>query len=342
MGHRTSSWSGRKPLTGLALVGALLSACGTSPAPASSASTGPPDKLAVAYSNISADFLAPWVAREAGIFDKNRLDVDLQLVSGGKNTMTTLLSGQMQIVQLGGAESLSAAAEGADLVVLGTLAPVYPYVFMVPASIRSTADLKNKKVGISSFGGSADIATRVGLKQQGLDPDKDVIIVAVGSHENRTAALIAGSIQGGVDDPPDTLKLESKGMHALFDLAAQKLPAANTVIAVQRSWVTTHRDIAQRYVDSIVAAIARAKRDKAYTIGVLKKYFRSDDENAMSVAYDFFMKEVTPSLPYPKVEQFADAKAVLGQKSEKVRAYDVSKLLDPTFVKSAEDRHLNR
>ncbi len=338
------TWLGRRfSLAALTSLSVLLAACAGSPsaAPTPSASATP-TRLVVGYSNISVDFLSPWVAKEAHIFEQNALDVDLQLVSGGSRTMAALLSGQLQISQQGGSEALSAAAVGADLVVMATLAPVYPYKFMVPARIKTPSDLKGQKVGVSSIGGSADIATRVSLRKVGLDPDRDVVIIQVESHQNRTAALLAGSIQGGVDDPPDTSTLEAAGLHSLFDLAALQLPAANTVITAQRAWVNTHRDVMQRYVDSIVQAIARAKRDKPFTVGVLKKYFKSEDERAMSGAYDFFMGEVTPSLPYPRPEQFADAQSLLGKRNDKVRDYNVANLLDPSFVQKAAERGLDR
>jgi len=326
----------------VATLSTVLAGCGSAPSPAPAASQGPPDKLTVAYSNKTGDNLSPWTAKEDRIFEKNRLDVDLQLISGGANTMSALLSGQLQLAHLGGSEVLSAASRGADLVVLANVAPVYPYVFMVAADIKTPADLKGKKVGISNPGGSADIATRQGLKQVGIDPDKDVTIVPVGSHAVRTAALLNGNLQGAVDDPPDTVKLEAKGMHPLFDLAAQKIPAANTVIAAQRAWVTSHKGIAQRYVDSIVQASARVKRDRVLAVRVLKVYFKSDDEHAMGVAADFFAKEVLPALPYPEPAQFAAAKAVLGEKNEKIRNFDVASILDRSFVKNAADRGLHK
>ncbi len=322
------------------LAALLLAACGTGGGTTTSPSG--PTRISVAYSNLSVDFLAPWVAKESGIFLKNGLDVNLQLISGGSRTMAALLSGEMQLTQQGGAEALSASAGGADVVVLGTLAPVYPYKFEVSASITGPNDLKGKKVGISSVGGSADIATRVTLGKMGLDPAKDVQIVPVESHANRTAALLSGQIQGAVDDPPDSVELERRGLHPIFDLAQQKLPAANTVIAVRSSWLSGHRDIAQRYVDSIVQAIARAKSDKAFTVGVMKKYFQSDDTEAMSIAYDFFMNQVTPSLPYPRALQFGDSQRYLGQQNQRVRDFPIAKLIDDSFMKSAADRGLDK
>ena len=320
---------------GLALSGA---ACGGS---GGSTPSGPVT-ITAGYSNVSADDLAAWVAADGGIFKKNGLDVNLTLVSGGSRTMAALLSGEIQISQQGGSEALASTAGGASLVVLATLAPVYPYKFEVQGSIQSPADLKGKKVGVSSVGGSADVATRVALPKIGIDPEKDVTIVAVESHANRTAALYSGAIAGAVDDPPDSVGLEAKGLHPLVDLASLKLPAANTVVVVQRSWLNGHRDAAQKYVDSIVEAIARMKKDRAFTISVLKKYFNSNDEKAMDVAYDFFTSEVTPSQPYPRVEQWADTQRYLGQKNSKIGTVNINTMIDPSFVKSAVDRGLDK
>src|SRR2546428_727157 len=267
------------------------------------AAAAPLQKISAAYSNVSADDLASWVAKEAGIFSQNGLDVDLQLVAGGSKTMASLLSGQNDLTLQGGGEVLSASTSGADLVVLATLAPVYPYLFEVSADVKTVDDLRGKKVGVSSAGGSADIASRVILKKQGLDPDSDVNMVPVDSHANRTAALISGAIQGGVDDPPDSYAVEREGLHPLFDLAGQKLPAANTVLVGQRAWVSANRETTQKFVDSLVLGIARMRADKPFTVGVLKKYFQSDDEEAMSGAYDFFTREGIPSVPAPRAEQ---------------------------------------
>lgn len=339
----TATTAASKPTAAATAAAGPASAPTTAPtAAARPAANAPLEKLAVGYSNVSADFLSTWVATEAGIYAQNGLDVDLTLVSGGSKTMASLLSGQNQLTLQGGGEALSASASGADLVVLATLAPVYPYLFEVAADVKTPDDLRGKKVGVSSAGGSADIAARVVLKKQGLDPDSDVTMVPVDSHANRTAALISGAIQGGVDDPPDSYEVERHGLHPLFDLAGLKLPAANTVLVGQRSWVTANRETTQKFVDSIVMAISRMRADKPFTVEVLKKYFQSEDDEAISGAYDFFTREVTPAVPMPKPEQFADAMAILGDSNEKVRSVDVSRIIDPSFIQSAVDRGLSK
>ena len=297
-------------------------------------------KVTAAYSNISADDWLSWYAFKKGIFKENGLDVDLQSINGGAQTGAALLANQIQIGQFGGAEALSANAGGGDLVLVANLAPVYPYKLYAAKGITSIAGLKGKKVGVSNAGGSSDIATRAALKSAGLDPDKDVTIVAVGSHANRTAALLAGSIDAGVDDPPEDLELVKAGLNVLVDLAGQKLPAANTGVIMQRTFLTANKDTVQAYVDSLTIARARMKNDKAGATAVLGKYFKLDDAPALNGAYDFFMNEVTTAYLFPEVVQFNDAVSILGAGNPNIVKVDITKMIDRTFIQSAQDRKL--
>src|SRR5439155_1700347 len=154
-----------------------------------------------------------------------------------------------------------------------------------------------KTIGVSNAGGSSDIATRAALKNAGLDPDKDVLIQAVGSHANRTLNLLNGTIDAGVDDPPEDLELVKAGLTPLIDLASQKLPAANTGVIMQRSYLNANKDTVQAYVDSLVIARAKMKADKPGAVAVLGKYFKLDNQDALNAAYDFFMNEVTQAYP---------------------------------------------
>jgi NitT/TauT family transport system substrate-binding protein len=297
-------------------------------------------KVTAAYSNISADDWLSWYAFEKGIFKDNGLTVDLQSINGGAQTSAALLAGSIQIGQFGGAEALSANAGGADLVVVANLAPVYPYKLYAQKGITTIQGLKGKKVGVSNVGGSSDIATRAALKSAGLDPDKDVNIIAVGSHANRTAALLAGTIDAGVDDPPEDLELVKAGLTPLVDLAGQKLPAANTGVIMQRSYLNANKDAVQGYVDSLVIARAKMKADKAGATAVLGKYFKLDNQTALDAAYDFFMNEVTVPYLYPEVVQFKDAVDILGKGNPNIAKVDISKMIDRSFMQSAQDRKL--
>ncbi|MBV8719793.1 MAG: ABC transporter substrate-binding protein [Chloroflexi bacterium] len=325
--------------TAPAITAAAATTAPAGQAAAAPAFTGQPVSLHVSYSNLIADNLPEWLAFESGIFKQNGLDVKLDNIASSTG-IPAVISGDVQIGHLGGSETLSATVAGADLVIVAITGPVYPFVFMAPASITSTDQLKGKKIGVSNIGSSSDIATRVMLTKVGLDPNKDVTIVPVGSLQNRMAALLSGAIDGGVAQPPDQIALEDKGFHVLYDLAAQKLPSVGDCIVVNRQWMNAHKDVMQRYIDSIVQAIALSKKNKEQSIPVLGKYLQNDDPRALGVTYDFFVGTVTPDYPVVKAELFGDAIEQLGAQNDKIKSFDVNSILDNEFVQSAMDRHV--
>ena len=302
--------------------------------------TGPADAITMGYSNITGDEIAAFYALDTGTFSRHNLKVDGQLIAGGANTTAAVVSGQIQVAHAGGSETISAVANGADLVIVATLAGVYPYLFEVIPEVKTAQDLVGKKLGVSNVGGSADIATRVYLRQQGLDPEKDVTIVATGSSQNRAAALQSGAIQGGMAAPPDNLAVEAVGLHPIADLASLHLPSANTSVVMQRTFVNSNHDLVQRYVDALVEASVQVKKDKPGAVKILKSYFKSDDDHAMEVAYDFYANEVVQPLPFPRPDQFKDAVETLAPSNPKVREVDLAKVLEPSFIQNAADRGL--
>jgi len=325
-----------KPAATTAPAAAAATSAPTAAQPAAT-EPGPAVSLHVSYSNLIADNLPEWLALEAGVFKQNGLDVTLDNIVSSTG-IPALLSGQVQIAHLGGSETLSAAAEGGDLVVISITGPVYPFVFMAPAAISSIDQIKGKKIGVSNVGSSSDIATRVMLKKVGLDPEKDVSIVAVGSLQNRMAALLNGAIDGGVAQPPDQLVLEDKGFHVIYDLAAQRLPSVGDSIVVQRTWLNANHDVVQRYIDSIVQAIALSKKNKEQSIPVLQKYLKNDDPRALGVTYDFFVGTVTPQYPVVRADLFGDAVEQFSATNDKIKSFDLNKILDNQYVQSAMDR----
>src|SRR5436309_30876 len=343
---------GRRPMTrtlAIAFAGiVILASCAGAEAPSNAPSvlvtgsaTPQPSraKIVVSYSNVLADFFPAYVAKEAGIFDQNFLDVDLQLIASTTG-LPALLAGQTQIAHIGGSEALTTTAGGGDVVVVANTGPVWPYQLYVAADIKTPADLKGKKVAIAGVGGTFDIGIRTMLPKLGLVPDTDVTVFSTGSTANATAALLSGNVAGTLSSPPDTLKLEAAGFHSLAKMADLNLPTAATTIVVTRAYVTANKAVVQRYVDSIVQAIAKARADKAATIAALKKYLKSDDDKGMQAAYDWYVGTVLKDPPTPTAAQLAGIQEVVANFNDKVRTVDPAKIVDDSFVKSALDRGL--
>ncbi len=317
----------------VALAAALLAvACGgTTPAATSAPGVGasaasatpnaPPTKIVVTYGSIAADVLPTYVALEGGFFARNGLDVDLQLISSSNAAVAALVSGKADFTQAGASEAISAAVSGADISIVALTSPTYSYILEAAPGIKTPADLKGKKVGI--------------------DPDKDVSIVPIGGVPERTAAMQSGAIQATVANPPETLALEKAGFNPILDLASLKLPAAVQATIVRKETVTGKPDLVQRFVDSLVQALALMRKDKKVAVEALKKYFKSTDDEGMAKTVEFYVTEVFPANPAPRLELFGDAVATLAARNERVKTFDLAKLIDPSFANKAIDRGLH-
>jgi NitT/TauT family transport system substrate-binding protein len=195
-------------------------------------------------------------------------------------------------------------------------------------------------VAIAGVGGTFDIGIRTMLPKLGLVPDTDVTVFSTGSTANATAALLSGGVSATLSSPPDTLKLEAAGYHSVAKMADLNLPTAATTIVVTRSYLNANRPVVQRYVDSIVQAIAKARADKAGTVAALKKYLKSEDDKGMQAAYDWYVGTVLKDPPTPTTAQLAGIQEVVAKFNEKVKTVDLAKLVDDSLVKSALDRGL--
>jgi ABC-type nitrate/sulfonate/bicarbonate transport system substrate-binding protein len=299
--------------------------------------------LNVSYSELTPINMALWVADDQGLFKQHNLNVDTRYLESTLG-VSALIADEEQFASMGGSETLAAIVNGADLEVLASFSPVYPYKLEVSSGINSAQDLKGKKLGVSRFGSSSDIATRAALKELGL-ADTDITFVQVGSLADRTAALLNGNLDGALTGLPDTLVLEDHGFHPLLDLAAEQLPAVNNVLVARKSWVNANRQVTQAYVDSIVEGIARAKADKPLSISLINKYLqdRAGNEEQAAAAYDFDIGEVLRVPPYIKPEQFGDALANLQVADpSKLSDFDVKSVIDDSFVESAATRGVGK
>jgi len=316
---------------------------------ASSAPTATPTpiKIKSSYGNVTPANLAPFMAKELGLFEKRGLDVELTLIDGGAPSAAALVSGQTQIGNFGGTEAMSGFVAGADVQVVALFVPVTPWQLLAKADYKTPADLRGKTVGVASVGGSAYVAAVESLRRLGLDPAKDVTITPFGSVANLTTGMLGGAAYAGPGHPPDTVKLLAGGFKVIYDLGAEKIPATDNCTIVLKSWADKNSQAVQSYVDAEVEAIAIAKKDKARTIPILGKLLKldpakADDAAALSQTYDFYVTTIFPSYPHPTVATFTATRDALVATNAKVKDLDVSKVIEDKYVADAEKRGVGK
>ncbi len=161
------------------------------------------------------------------------------------------------------------------------------HALMSRPDIPNAAALKGKRVGVSSFGATGDLAARVGLRSLGLDPDKDVTIITLGTDTLRHAALIAGTVQATHMPVPLNIQLKKEGYHELV-YAGKILQRPLTGLATSVEKIQKNPGQVQRMVRAFVRATRALKSERAGFIAFAqKKYGYSKD--VMEEAYKYLI-----------------------------------------------------
>jgi NitT/TauT family transport system substrate-binding protein len=261
-------------------------------------------KISVGYSAISGDALPAWIAKDAGIFEKNGLDVQLVFFSGGTTAVMALISADTPIAQLAGPAVINSVMAGSDATLIVGGVTSLNYYLMGRPEIKTPEQLKGGSVAISRFGSSSDFIARYALSKVGLTPGKDVAIVQIGSTTARVDAALSGRVQATVVQPPASIIAQKKGMTVLADLPKLGLVYQHTSAATTRRYVREHPDIVRRYVKSQVDAVHRIYTDKEASIRALARFIgRSVDRDVLEKTRENLLSEsILPRKQYPSLE----------------------------------------
>ena len=147
--------------------------------PLSAANGAEAEKLNVVYSSIAAVSLSSWIPKEAGIYQKHGLDVNLIYVAGSQ-AIATLISGDAQVAQGSGAAAMLSRLAGAEVKLVGNIINVIPMSLVTTPDITGSQDLKGKTFGVSRFASLTDVGLRKAVSEWGLDPNKDIKMTQTG------------------------------------------------------------------------------------------------------------------------------------------------------------------
>ena len=291
-------------------------------------------KLNVGYSAISGDQLPAWVAKEAGIFERNGLDVQLIFFTGGTTAVMALVSADTPISQVAGAAVVNSALAGSDAVLIVGGVTSLNYYLMAQSQIKTPEQLKGGSVAISRFGSASDFIARFALSKIGLTPGKDVTLVQIGSTSARMDATLAGRVQATVINPPASFIAEKRGMTTLADLPKLGLVYQHTSAATTKRYIRENPDIVRRYVKSQVEAVHRIYTDKETSIKVLAKYFgHGVERDILEKTWANLLNDlVLPRKQYPSLEGI---KTILATEA-KGKPGKPEDFVDMTFVRELD------
>src|SRR5207244_4950956 len=124
-----------------------------------------PNRINLGYSSISVSQAILRVIKDAGIFQKNGLDVSLVLITGGSGIVQALIAGDLPVAVVSGEPSIVARLQGADTVILCGLITIIDCSIIAAPAIRKPQDLTRNKLRPVSFGSTTDFVVRYALEK---------------------------------------------------------------------------------------------------------------------------------------------------------------------------------
>ena len=294
-------------------------------------------KLYVMYASISATQAIGWVTKEANLFSKYGLDVEL-LFAGGGRAVTSLLGGDTALVTVGGPSAIAARLAGSDVIITAHIFDTILFSLMVAPEIHQISDLKGKKLGASRFGSATDFALRYVLKKYGIDPVKDVVIFQIGGQSETLAALRAGSISGGVVASPATADAKRLGFKELLNMATLGVPYPQTTIATTGRFLKQNRDTVVRFTRAYVEGMHRFINDREFSLRVIAKYTKLSARPTLEATYDDYVPYVK-KIPKPTPESIKTVLEQLAVSDPKARSAKPESFFDPSVVDELEQKH---
>ncbi len=283
----------------------------------------------VLYPSFAGSWATAWIAKEAGYFSEEGLDIELVRVGGSTRMVAAMLGGSAPIIQAGAVAALSANVAGGDVVIIGATGTVSPFRLMARPEIKQPADLKGKRAGITTFGSTSDQVVRIALKQFNLEPNKDIALLSFGAQPEAFAALLSGAVQVAALSYPLYPKAAKLGMRELMNFADIGVEDINGTVITTRAFIAQNRDTAVRFLRSFARGMQRYRTDKEFSKKVLGKYGKINDEETLEGTWQDYaptlQKTPRPSLkaiqfmienqypgkkPLPKPEQFVDLSIV--------------------------------
>jgi NitT/TauT family transport system substrate-binding protein len=299
------------------------------------------EKLNVCYSSIAATSVSTWIPKEAGIYQKYGLDVKTVYVSGAQ-AISTLISGDTQIVQGSGAAAVLSRLSGADVTIIGTTINVVPMSLVTTPDIGGVQDLKGKTFGVSRFGSLTDIGLRKAVSEFGLDPATDIKMIQTGGVPEILLYMQQGVIKGGLISSPTLERAKELGYKELLNLGEIKYRYPGTALVTTGSFIKNRPQTLNRFLKATLEGIKYAKANPDFTVRVLGKYTRNTDTRLLNSAFKSYVlgyiRDV-PTITQPEMESVLEDIAGRNPKAKSAdpkQFYDLApleQLIKEGFVK---------
>ncbi len=291
------------------------------------------EMIRVAYPSAAVNFIPLWAAKEEGFLKKENLSIELVSIRSSPVAMAALLSGEVHVVVGGANPGIAIQLQGyKDITLFGGLINTFLFSICSLPGIDDVSQLKGKRLGVTRFGGSNDFAGRYFLRTRGLDPNKDVTMIQVGSQEDILRALIAKSLDAAVLGYPAVFIAKKNGFRELADLTRSGLRYQLNAFVAKKSFLAGKQSLMVRFFKALIEAVHFLKTHPQEGMEIMRRYARIDDPDILKSAYDLHVK-LFPRIPEIHPEDLTLVLEEIALANPKAKGADPAAFMDDRVVK---------
>jgi NitT/TauT family transport system substrate-binding protein len=310
---------------------------------ASDAASQPLETLNASYASVTGSRIPLWIAKDAGLFEKYGLHVNLVVIAAGNAAIGALAGGDVEVLGAPGTTTIVSAAKGLSVAIIGTFGPG-SWKLVAHPGITSVQELRGKTVGISRLGTGIEFATRRALLKLGFTPGKDINILATGLSESnkRIMVMLQGKIDATLVSPDNMYEAETKGwkLSPLADLNDLGIYTSASDLSAKRDFLKNQRQRARAFMMAYCEAIWLGKNDKSVALASFRKQMRENDPRRLEVLYKNYVIDGLPLKPYPMEEVIQSEIENLTPTVPELRGKRAADFVDKTILSELESEGL--
>jgi len=295
------------------------------------------DRLAIGYSSASGVFAGLWVAQEGKIFEKYDIDSRLVLIASGSLMVQAMLGGDLPIAGAAGSAAVDASLGGADVVMFGSMVKVPAFYIMALPEIKTVDDLRGKSVGVTRFGSSTDFTMRYILRQQGLEPGRDVMLIQTGDLFAAAAMLRTRAIVAAPFSSPANLRAEEAGAKMLMNMGKAGVYFPHDAFMARRSFISTNEDLTRRFLKAYGEGVYRLFTDRELSRRAIANYGRAIDAKTNDAVYRYAVDYVD-KIPYNTREGVQEVLNQIAPRNPKAKTAKPEEFYDDRFIKELDSQ----
>jgi NitT/TauT family transport system substrate-binding protein len=280
-------------------------------------------KIRLAYAGWEIGTAVSYIGVDAKLFKQHGIEVEELPIRDTLSAGVQSLIGVDLLIGFGNPLALlQPVASGADITVIGTHVSFNQYGMGVAAAISELKDLRGKKVGVSGLGSRSDLIARVMLRRAGLDPSKDVEMVAAGLAPARALALSKNLVQGAPLRQDLAAEAQKLGIKVI---EVKSVPVVTDLLMTTRSYIKREEDTIRRFMKGYAAAIHHFVTKRSDSLVILKKYFPGNQGMTVDTMYDAFAAQLRPlpELNNEAMQALVDVSATADQRTRKIKPADI-------------------